>query len=210
LQLFERACDGLCCSNEMREAGSRLLQSHAAIVAAWASTPMPLDRLFGLRLRGQAEWPATMGEAELAAAFAQHRAVWEVLVQQAPQRQALVVSLVRNYPGNLAATADAVAAALQRLSRLDAPQVSGKAVVQLEHVPPHLRGALIVQVTVLARLLGVGPDGDTGPALQRFLNGHCGGLLDHALDEWFVPGGRAELKQQYQTAAKSKTKASKK
>ncbi len=193
----------------MREAGAKLLQSHAAIVAAWAGKPTPLDLVFGLRLRGRSGWPDTTSEAELAASFAQHRAVWEVLVPQAPQRQALAVSLVRHYPGHLAATADAVAAALQRLTRPDAPQVSGKAVVQLEHVPPHLRGTLIVQVTVLARLLGVGPDGDSGPALQHFLNDHCVGLLDQALDEWFVPGGRVELKPQYQTAAKSKAKASK-
>ena len=71
------------------------------------------------------------------------------------------------------------------LLRAPGPSISGKAVAELEGVPPHLRGALIAQLHVLCRLRGEAPALETVEAVRAYLEDTCTGLLDQLRGEWY-------------------------
>ena len=79
-----------------------------------------------------------------------------------------------------------------RLAQLRAPgpPISGKSLVGVPRLPPHLRGATLSQLHVLCRLRAAAgapvPSSLQGtPELLAFLDDGCGGLLEQLHAEWY-------------------------
>ena len=95
---------------------------------------------------------------------------------------AFVLALAR------ARCAPASAAALERrLAALSAPgpEISGKSLVGVELLPPHMRGQLMSQLHVLCRLRGEAVPLVQSEQLVQYLAGPCDGLLERLYDEWY-------------------------
>ena len=76
------------------------------------------------------------------------------------------------------------------LLRAPGPPISGKSLVGVPRLPPHLRGATLSQLHVLCRLRAAAgapvPSSLQGtPELLAFLDDGCGGLLEQLHAEWY-------------------------
>jgi len=97
-------------------------------------------------------------------------------------------------------SAPATAAALKRrLAQLhtDGVAINGKALVGVPRLPNHLRGVLISQLHVLARLRGERLELQEPTQLIDYLERDCGGLLTLLHAEWYEEGDGDVLRAEY-------------
>ena len=210
LREVERACEGLCASGAMLQAAAPPL----AIAASLLRPPMPLGQhaLFAAAAAGGERGGGGVEETfevPSASEFAALLRTWELLKldpaaagRRLEVGHGLVVALLRTRCAP--STADAIEARIQLLST-DGPQISGRALADLEEVPPHLRGSLIAQLHVLCRLRGERPTLQTSEELRAYLSGPCRGLLGRLQAEWWESSseGKPAVKEQYSKAASS-------
>jgi len=195
LEEVSAACDGLGASNEIRQGAETPLTCVKALLQP--PPPQGQHALFGqacgappavLGLGGGGDG-AGAGEVS-ASEFAALVHLWDTLkldkIEQGKRPTgylpAFALSLAR---GRCAA---ATAARLEaRLAVLSAPgpQISGKSLLGVDALPPHMRGGLVSQMHVLCRLRGEPEQLMTSEQLVTYL-GRCGGLLDKLEEEWYV------------------------
>ena len=84
-----------------------------------------------------------------------------------------------------AATAAQLDARLAALSA-PGPEVSGKSLLGIELLPPHMRGMLMSQLNVLCRLRGEPVQLVQTAQLTEYLSSTCDGLLERLYAEWYV------------------------
>ncbi|GBG24081.1 CCA tRNA nucleotidyltransferase, mitochondrial [Hondaea fermentalgiana] len=219
-EAFERACNGLSTSNDLRAAGMRLLTSYERLrtITDEAKCPSsPEDSLFGKRLTAATADKA--GEhASLDLAFTRLRAVWETLaLDKEPEHFAheLVVSMLEHGSAPTQRAAPLVKAYLAALREAPPTQISGKGISGVAEVPPHLRGGLLTRLRILCRMRGETGNLDAPGALHTYLESSCDGLLTDLVAEWH-DAETGQLKSAYQAGAvrkkanKSKKKGGKK
>jgi len=178
-----KACDGLCASNEMRQAA----QTPLRCVEQLLEPPPPTH----------AEHAAFADAAGVPAAeFASHARTWELLRRGVgegscgssgavtlPPSAEFVLALCRTRCAP--ATAAALDARLAAL-RADGPPISGGCIPA--SAPAHRRGALIASLHVLCRLRGEPAPLETSEQLEE-LSERCGGLLGALHDAWYDGDG---------------------
>ena len=197
LEEVSAACDGLGASNEIRQGAETPLMCVKALLQP--PPPQGQHALFGQACGAP---PAVLGlggggggggdgAGEVSASeFAALVHLWDTLkldkIEQGKRPTgylpAFALSLAR---GRCAA---ATAARLEaRLAVLSAPgpQISGKSLLGVDALPPHMRGGLVSQMHVLCRLRGEPEQLMTSEQLVTYL-GRCGGLLDKLEEEWYV------------------------
>ena len=197
LEEVSAACDGLGASNEIRQGAETPLTCVKALLQP--PPPQGQHALFGQACGAP---PAVLGlggggggggdgAGEVSASeFAALVHLWDTLkldkIEQGKRPTgylpAFALSLAR---GRCAA---ATAARLEaRLAVLSAPgpQISGKSLLGVDALPPHMRGGLVSQMHVLCRLRGEPEQLMTSEQLVTYL-GRCGGLLDKLEEEWYV------------------------
>jgi len=187
LGLFNTACNGLCASNELREAGSRILISYQSL-NQW-NEPTSVCRLFQSRLLSKYEfskmlqiWDA-MGISKHASHYS-HEFVVEMLDTE---------------------TQFYLRTALQLYRSTVTPTVSGKSVSKISKIPQHLRGNVISYLQVFCRLNNFSGNLDAGNCLVEYLE-NSNHLLEALIGEWY--DNRGELKKPYcrkSNQSKSKT-----
>ena len=64
--------------------------------------------------------------------------------------------------------------------------MSGKSLLGIELLPPHMRGTLVSQLNVLCRLRGEPVQLVQTAQLTEYLSTTCGGLLERLYAEWYV------------------------
>ncbi|CAK9003870.1 Actin-related protein 6 (dArp6) (Actin-like protein 13E), partial [Durusdinium trenchii] len=207
----ERACNGLCTSNEMRQSAVYLLQANERLIALFpASPPAPpstaaIDGIFEQRLanrvRGLAAAqhpPLDNGDGTLFRAFV---TVWEVLrlsTGATHYSRRLVLALLEH--GAPPAAHEFVKTALELfLESPSPPKLTGKGISQLKKLPPRLRGIVLVRLVVLLRLNNVTGIAslDRAGALEEFLQTQCDALYASLLKEFYVDDSHQQLKEAY-------------
>jgi len=195
LEEFGRACDGMCVSNAMREAGAAVLQTAARLAAAPAQ-PGRLERGFA----------AACGVPEEALCL--HLQVWEALQLCAPRagppgadahRRRLAIALLRGSPRAADARHIAEALAFER------PPIRGSAlgIKGLLDVPPTVRRQVMILLEVGLRLLRSTEPFETEEHLRALFGSRP--LLREALAAtvWYEDDGKT-LRQEFQPVKKAK------
>lgn len=204
LEEVSAACDGLGASNEIRQGAETPL----ACVKALLQPPQPQGQhaLFGQACGAP---PAVLGlggdASEVSASeFAALVHLWDTLKLDKIEQGKRPTGYLPAFALSLAQSRcdPATAARLEaRLAVLSAPgpQISGKSLLGVEALPPHMRGGLVSQMHVLCRLRGEPEQLMTSEQLVAYL-GRCGGLLDKLEEEWYVAddGGEAGAQRKRQ------------
>ena len=186
LEEVTRACEGLCASNEVRQAATTPLMC----VEALLQPPQPQGQHTVFAACCGA--PAALGGAEVSAAeFCALVHLWDTLkldkIQQGKRGTgylpAFALALARQRCS--AATAAQLDARLAALSA-PGPEVSGKSLLGIELLPPHMRGTLMSQLNVLCRLRGEPVQLVQTAQLTEYLSSTCDGLLERLYAEWYV------------------------
>ena len=214
----ERACAGLggsttfvAAAEEPLAIASWLLRrpkgqgQHALFAAAAADAPLAATLLpTPSTLRHDLDPPPAPIDGDEFAALLH---VWEILKldpAQAKRRSAVgypfVLALLRTRCAQN--TVDQIDLRVRLLCLPGPRALSGKAIAQLEGVPPHLRGSLMSQLHVLCRLRGDCPTLETAEQVREYLDGQCGGLLAQLEQEWHA-GPDGELRECYGKKASS-------
>ena len=198
-----RACDGLCSSNELRQAAETPLycvnlllappkaQGQHALFAAAAATP--------------GETPRTATE------FAALVHMWDTLKLEKEMAGKRAPGYLADFIVAMAASRSTPESAADlrtylALLRVDGPPISGKCLPPPTTLPPHLRGAFISQLHVLCRLRKSKQPLQSPEELVDFLKHGCGGLLELLEAEWYAPEGseqNRELRPEYANAPPS-------
>merc|ERR1740117_1116847 len=188
LEEVTRACEGLCASNEVRQAATTPLMC----VEALLQPPQPQGQHTVFAACCGA--PAALGGAKVSAAeFCALVHLWDTLkldkIQQGKRGTgylpAFVLALARQRCS--AATAAQLDARLAALSA-PGPEVSGKSLLGIELLPPHMRGTLMSQLNVLCRLRGEPVQLVQTAQPTEYLSSTCDGLLERLYAEWYVDG----------------------
>jgi len=201
-----KACDGLCASNELRAAAEAPLFCAASLLRP--KPPTGMARLF-------TEAAGMDGTSDAAAAdFAGMVHMWDVLkLEKCLQGKApsgyfahFAVALA-----SLRCSAPTKASLTSQLERLHVPgvTVNGKALVGMgPRLPNHLRGVLISQLHVMARLRGEQVDIAEPEQLKQYLEGASAGMIERLYEEWY--DGEGNLRAAYANAAAARTPKKKK
>ena len=186
-----RACEGLCASNEVRQAATTPLMCVEALLRP--PQPQGQHAVFAECCGA----PAALGGTQVdAAEFCALVHLWDTLkldkIQQGKRGTgylpAFTLALARQRSS--AATAARLEARLEALS-VPGPEVSGKSLLGIELLPPHMRGTLVSQLNVLCRLRGEPVQLVQTAQLTEYLSTTCDGLLERLYAEWYVDGSDA-------------------
>lgn len=215
-EAFDRACNGLSTSNDLRSAGMRLLSSYEqlrVIRDTEKMQPTPIDLIFGSRLPSATLNGSEESDADAGLKFRRLRSVWEVLnLAKQPEHYAheLIVSMLSHGSEVSRAASPLVQTYLSDLRSAPPTNLSGKGVSSLKQVPPHLRGTLITSLHILCRMRGETGNLDAPGALENFMQTSCENLLTDLLEEWFeADSGELKLKYMAANAAKKSAKKAK-
>ena len=175
------ACDGLCASNDVRASAETPLFGVASLLR-----PRP-----ALGMSALFAGAAGAGGGD---EFAQLVGMWEALKLEKVLQGQQAPGYRPEFVASLAATrcsAETAARLRASLDTLLTPGVSvnGRALVGIERLPNHLRGAVISHIHVLARLRRQKLEIASPEQLAAYLNQECGGLLDRLASEWYAPDG---------------------
>ena len=180
------ACDGLCASRDLRAAAETPLYCASLLLQGGPTSGM--SSLFA-----QAASPGA--SAETTEEFAGMVHMWETLKLEKWLQGKAGAGYHPHFSVALASTRCSTATGSElraRLERLIVPgvNINGKALVGLPKIPPPLRGVVIAQLHVLARLRGDAELELSEPEqLRAYLDETCEGLLTKLYGEWYDEGG---------------------
>lgn len=187
------ACDGLCASNEMRQAAD----SPLFCVSQLLSTKPPhgmhfvFARAAGLT-DSQGGGRAVDGLVSVGAEFAALVSMWDTLkLEKVLQGKGMAGPGYRpkfiTALASMRCSPETVERLDARLRLLNRPGVvvSGRALVGVPRLPTHLRGVVISHLHVLARLRGDQFELNTPDELMSYMDERCKGLLSRLHEEWY-------------------------
>jgi len=200
-QGMERACRGLCTSNELREAGQRVLRCFAKLRNLGSLESTPVEEIVQSRLSKDVP-------------FAKFLKIWNVLQMSKTvtnYSHDIVASMLENFPGKQEKQSAAIMKeALKVFREAERVKLSGKGISNVKELPPQLRGPALAVFHVFLRLKGCSENLDADNALKVFLETECDKLLTSLLQEWLEKDGRLRDKYGPRASPTSTSNSSKK
>uniref|UniRef100_A0A7S3PK47 Poly A polymerase head domain-containing protein n=1 Tax=Aplanochytrium stocchinoi TaxID=215587 RepID=A0A7S3PK47_9STRA len=229
IEYFNIACDGMCCSNEMRSAGEFIIKSIQLFSEYGKETDLFVEGLDRCFITGN--YRNDCGDGNERDIFKFHLATWRILnlareLHLACRSEShleatfglgsgLLYSydiIFRSLPKSLG---NKVRSTLRTLCNRDVYNISGKAMSQLKLIPPHMRGTFLERFQVLCKIEHINSENtmlnlDEPNAVETVFPGVIENIVEEIYEQQSSPSGnKLVLKEQYKPKKVTKTKKTK-